>query len=129
MSQNKALDWNGIYSSRWLSVQQGGSAQKMLVECSCGKGEIFMGSQPSGWAGTWLGVRVIHSVAIQLEKFLRLRFFLPVTAHGKRVLTHLKKKSTDCEVGSLEPIFLEKNPPCSSLSFPLRPCAQELGSN
>ena len=82
----------------------------MLVECSFGKGEIFMGSQPRGWAGTWLGVRVIHSVAIQLEKFLRLCFFLPVTAHGKRVLTHLKKKSTDCEVGSLEPIFLEKNP-------------------
>lgn len=55
MSQNKALDWNGIYSSRWLSVQQGGSAQKMLVECSCGKGEIFMGSQPSGWAGYLAG--------------------------------------------------------------------------
>lgn len=65
-----------------------------------------MGSWPSRWAGTWLGVRVIHGVAIQLEKFLRLGFFLPVTAHGKRVLTHLKGEA-ECEADSLEPVFLE----------------------
>lgn len=42
-----------------------------------------------GVVGTWLGVGVIHRVAIQLQKFLRLRLLLPVTAHGEGVLTHL----------------------------------------
>lgn len=40
---------------------------------------------------TWLGVGVVHSVAIQLQKLHRLRFLLSVAAHGKGVLTHLSK--------------------------------------
>lgn len=39
---------------------------------------------------TWLGVSVVHCVAIQLEKLHRLGLLLSVAAHGKRVLTHLQ---------------------------------------
>ena len=100
----------------WLSVQHGG------------KGKSFVSLWPSRWAGTWLGVCVIHGVAIQLEKFLRLGFFLPVTAHGKCVLTHLKRRSRDVW-GWFPRVRLPCiNPPHSSLSFPLRPCTLELGS-
>lgn len=38
---------------------------------------------------TWLGVGVVHSVAIQLEQLHRLGLLLSVAAHGKRVLTDL----------------------------------------
>lgn len=43
---------------------------------------------------TWLGVAVVHSVTIQLEKLLRFWLFLSVTAHGERILTHLQHKGS-----------------------------------
>lgn len=40
---------------------------------------------------TWLGIRVVHGVAIQLEQLHRLGLFFSVAAHGKCVLTHLQE--------------------------------------
>lgn len=39
---------------------------------------------------TWLGVGVVHRVAVQLEELHRLRLLLSVAAHGKCVLTDLQ---------------------------------------
>lgn len=39
---------------------------------------------------TWLGVAVVHRVAVQLQELLRLGLLLPVAAHGERVLAHLR---------------------------------------
>lgn len=38
---------------------------------------------------TWLGITVVHSVTVQLEKLLRFWLFLSIAAHGERILTHL----------------------------------------
>lgn len=46
---------------------------------------------------TWLGVTVVHSISIQLQKFLWFRLFLSIAAHRKRILAHLqsqKKRNT-----------------------------------
>lgn len=40
-------------------------------------------------AVTWLGVSIVHRVAIQLKEFYRLSLLLSVAAHGKGVLTYL----------------------------------------
>lgn len=42
-------------------------------------------------AVTWLRVGVIHSVSVQLEKFNRFCFLLPVATHGKGVLADLER--------------------------------------
>lgn len=44
---------------------------------------------------TWLGVSVVHSVAIQLEELHRLGLLLSVAAHGKGVLTHLDQTTRE----------------------------------
>lgn len=47
--------------------------------------------------GTWLGISVIHSVAIQLEEFLGLCFLLSIAAHGESVLADLQEERADRE--------------------------------
>lgn len=44
---------------------------------------------------TWLGVGVVYSVAIQLEKLNRLSFLLSVAAHGEGVLTDLHQSQRE----------------------------------
>lgn len=40
---------------------------------------------------TWLRVRVIYRISVQLHQLVRIGLLLAVTAHGKRVLTHLQQ--------------------------------------
>lgn len=41
--------------------------------------------------GTWLRVREIDGISVQLHQLVRLGLLLPVAAHSKRVLTHLQQ--------------------------------------
>lgn len=41
---------------------------------------------------TWLRIGVIYRIPVQLHQLMRLWLLLPVTAHGKCVLTHLNNR-------------------------------------
>lgn len=56
---------------------------------------------------TWLRVRVIYRISVQLHQLVRIGLLLAVTAHGKRVLTHLQQAHKKQEINT----FIEtKNP-------------------
>lgn len=72
--------------------------------------------------GTWLGIGVIHRVAVQLQKFLRLRFLLPVTAHGEGVLTHLDGGKQSVRLGPDSPASRKKPSPWKHVLVPEALC-------
>lgn len=112
MNKTSVLDWDGIYSTKKevpevrdcvavlvTCLQSHGNAA-YLSKCSTNTSGALIWEVGALWvqgrcgASTWLGVSVVHSVAVQLQQLLRLRFLLPVTAHGEGVLTDLEERQT-----------------------------------